>query len=362
MSSDDLYAECCRLTADEKKPLAAAQSERTLFDDGEALATEAPVAAKKTRRRAAKPAFSWDEMRRQAEKDARLMEMRGIGYVSVAENGYPALLQEIYDPPPVLFYRGSLACVGGFAAAADVSAPANASGVCACANSKGTRSACAPAAPGLPRKPEAQMRSICAIVGTRKAAPAALRLCYEIARQLGEAGVSVISGLALGIDAMAHRGNLDGGAATAAVFGCSLDYVYPPSNRNLARRLLERGGVLLSEYPPETPPAQWTFPARNRIIAGLCRFTLVVEAGKKSGALITADFALEQGRELGVAADENGAAFGEGCEKLTFDGAKKIHSALDIMRELGLQEPPEKSDGEKEELTLAGSLARELGL
>jgi DNA processing protein len=245
--------------------------------------------------------WSMEGVMEQAEKDAALMERCGIKWVSVAEDSYPPLLREIYDPPAVLFYRGALP------------------------------------------PPE---RLAIAVVGTRKPRPAAVRWTYDTARDLALAGVTVVSGLALGIDAMAHRGCVDaaGGeydglddkkaAPTVAVLGSSVDEVYPATNRSLARRIVAEGGALLSEYPPGTRPAKWNFPARNRIISGLCGCTVVVEAGKKSGALITASFALEQGRDLYVA--QGGTdVFGEGCGKLNTEGAARVRGAEDILAELG---------------------------
>jgi DNA processing protein len=249
-------------------------------------------------------AWSMSAIVSRAEKDAAFMEKRGIRWVSAAESGYPPLLREIYDPPAVLFYRGAL--------------------------------------------PPAETPSA-AIVGTRKPCAAAARWAYETARDLSAAGVTVISGLAFGIDAMAHRGCVEaassaGAAPAAAVFGSSVDEVYPASNRSLARRIVAEGGVLLSEYPVGTRPAKWTFPARNRIISGLCRCTVIVEAGEKSGALITADFALDQGRDLYVACGGESApalekpedmtarnVFGLGCRRLAEDGARIVRNADDIL-------------------------------
>jgi DNA processing protein len=259
------------------------------------------------------PLWNIDEVRRQAERDRQLMEARNIQIVSISEEQYPPLLREIYDPPAVLFYRGDF--TGAFCA-----------------------------------------KKMLAVVGTRKPSSEALELCYCITLELGQAGISVVSGMALGIDAMAHRGNCDGGGATIAVLGSAADMIYPSANRQLAQRILERGGVLLSEYPPGTPPQRWHFPERNRIISGLCSATLVVEAPRKSGALITADFALEHDRDLWVAAGVEGP-LGDGCLALADDGAKIVHSAEDVLLEWGI--PPRKSTAQ---LSLAANLARELEL
>ena len=238
---------------------------------------------------------SWtmEAIRIQAEKDQAAARQRGIKTVSLADSDYPPLIREISDPPALLFYRGVLP---------------------------------------NPEKP------LVGIVGTRRPTSAAAAFSYELGRDLGRQGVPVVSGLALGIDAMAHRGNVDAGAPAIAVLGSGLDQVYPASNRPLARRILESGGVLISEYPPGEEPRKWHFPARNRIISALARGTVVVEAPEKSGALITADFALQQDRDLWVTAVGVKSLQGKGTAKLSQDGARVIHSARDILYEWGLSE------------------------
>lgn len=234
------------------------------------------------------PLWNMEGVQAQAERDAALARMRGIGYVSYTSPLYPPLLREILDPPALLFFRGVL--------------------------------------------PDPE-RPLAAVVGTRKPSGAAMAQAYDIARDLGRGGLAVVSGLALGIDALAHRGNLDGGAPTAAVLGSGLDKIYPASNRMLARRILEEGGVLFSEYPPGTGPMKWHFPARNRIISGLARWTIVVEAPARSGALITGHFALEQGRDLWVASSGIGSQRGAGTRKFAEDGAGILTGASEILEE-----------------------------
>jgi DNA processing protein len=168
-----------------------------------------------------------------------------------------------------------------------------------------------------------------------------LSQAYDIAKDLAQEGIPVISGLARGIDAMAHRGNSDGGAPTVAVIASGLDEIFPALNRSLARRIIEQGGVLLSEYPPGTRPMKWHFPARNRIISALARGTLVMEAPATSGALITSRFALEQGRDVWVASvgvEENKiyASKREGTKKLAEEGAPVISSFKEILNEWGI--------------------------
>jgi DNA processing protein len=166
--------------------------------------------------------------------------------------GYPPLLAELHDPPEQLFVRGDLAALGG---------------------------------PGV------------AVVGARSCSAYGAQVARSLGRDLAASGVTVVSGLARGIDGEAHRGALEAGGLTVAVLGCGIDRDYPRSHSDLARRIVAAGAVV-AEYPPGVEPAPWRFPARNRIIAGLSLATVVVEARERSGALITADFALELGRDV----------------------------------------------------------------
>jgi len=282
-------------------------------------------------------AWNVDSSRRTAERVAEKARIRGINIVSWQSPLYPPLLREIYDPPVLLFFRGKLPD------------------------------------PGKP---------LVAIVGTRKPSPASSAQAFDIARGLGRGGISVVSGLAIGIDSFAHRGNMEGGAPTVAVLGSGVDEVYPSSNRVLALRVLETGGALLSEYPPGTGPRKWNFPARNRIISGLSRGVLIAEAPQKSGALITARFALEQNRDLWVASagveqtpspPAQGKRFGpfdkRGTSKLADDGAVIIKTASDILEAWNIRIPEqgpaseqahghERSGGH----AIAASLAESLGV
>jgi DNA processing protein len=255
-----------------------------------------------------------------AEGDFKIAVQRGIHWTSWTDGDYPPLLREIFDPPQLLYYRGKLPD---------------------------------------PEKP------LMAMVGTRHPSAGAQAQAFEIARELGRAGVAVVSGLALGIDAASHRGNLEGLSPTVAVLGCGADMVYPSGNRPLARRILEGGGALISEYPPGTEPFKWNFPARNRIISALARGVLVVEAPEHSGALITAGFALDQGRDLwaasaGIASGPSGA----GTRKLAEEGARVVHNAAEILSEWKI----EKAGGRGEEVmlppgqALARSLAKQLNI
>jgi len=272
------------------------------------------------------PFWTVEEFRPQAEKDLMLARKLGIKMVYLKEDAYPPLLREIPDPPLVLYYRGSL--------------------------------------------PDPE-KALVAVVGTRKPSSQARVRAFEIGRDLGKAGFPVVSGLALGIDAMAHRGNIEAGAPTVAVLGSSPDMVYPPSNRDLARRILEIGGLILSEYPPETGPLKWNFPARNRIISGLSRGTVVVEAPERSGALITANFALDQNRDLWMDAVGRNSKRGGGMAKFVDEGAMTLSSVHDILVEWNAETPgisgdavngESCDDAQDDGANLAASFAKEFDI
>jgi DNA processing protein len=174
-----------------------------------------------------------------------------------------------------------------------------------------------------------------AIVGSRNATPQGLDNAEAFAAALSAAGVTVISGLAVGIDAAAHRGGLTGVGSSLAVVGTGLDRVYPAANRDLAHRLAETGG-LISEFALGTAPLPANFPRRNRLISGLARGVLVVEAALRSGSLITARLAADQGRDVFAIPGSIHATLSKGCHKLIKDGAKLVETAQDVLEELGL--------------------------
>ena len=219
------------------------------------------------------------------------MKILGIYRVEKDSRCYPPLLREIYDPPICLYCRGRL--------------------------------------------PDPEKGAV-AIVGTRRPSAAASRQALALGREFARLGITVISGLALGIDALAHRGALEGGGCTVAVLGSSVDEVYPASNRDLARRILKAGGSLLSEYELGTLPRKHYYPQRNRIISGLARATVIVEAPASSGALYTAGFAMEQGRDLFVASAGVDSPVGQGTKALAREGCPVIKSAKDVLIEWGI--------------------------
>lgn len=211
---------------------------------------------------------------------------------------FPSLLAAIHDPPPVLFLRGS-------ADAALLERPA------------------------------------IALVGARACSSYGRAVTRSLARDLAAAGLVVVSGMARGIDGEAHRGALDAGGVTVAVLGCGVDRDYPAAHSELARRICE-AGLVVSEYEPGVEPAPWRFPARNRIIAGLCRATVVIEARERSGALITADFALEEGREVLAVPGEITSALSAGTNALLRLGATPVTCAADVLEVFGIEptKPP----------------------
>jgi DNA processing protein len=182
-----------------------------------------------------------------------------------------------------------------------------------------------------------------AIVGSRNPTPQGEANARQFAQALGQAGICVVSGLALGVDGAAHDGALLGGAPTVAVVGTGLDRVYPKRHLDLAHRIAEQGAIV-SEYPLGTPPLPENFPQRNRIIAGLSQGTLVVEAAVKSGSLITARLAAEQGREVFAIPGSIHAPQSRGCHALIRQGAKLVESAQDILEDLHYTTPTVNAD------------------
>jgi DNA processing protein len=183
---------------------------------------------------------------------------------------------------------------------------------------------------GEPCRPEHKMIGI---VGTRHASEAGRRFTHKIAADLAQAGITVVSGMAEGIDSAAHLGALEGRGLTLAVWGTPLDQVYPPTNRELSQRIMNQGAIY-SEYWPGTPANASNFPERNRIISGMSEGLIVVEAGFKSGALITAQFALDQGRELFAVPGHPGSERSAGTNNLIKQGARLLTSAQDVFDEI----------------------------
>ena len=233
---------------------------------------------------------AWDAV----QADMEWLEQPGNEAITLHDPAYPALLREISDPPPVLFIRGNKEILGN---------------------------------PQI------------AMVGSRNPTAGGRQNARQFARELAAAGWTITSGLALGIDAESHRGALEAGGITIAVAGTGLDRVYPASHKELAHQIA-RQGALVSEFPPGTGPKPEHFPRRNRIISGLSLGTLVVEAALRSGSLITARHAAEQGREVFVLPGSIHNPLSRGCHALIRQGAKLIENIPDILEEFGPLLPP----------------------
>lgn len=224
----------------------------------------------------------------EAQKAAENCANRGWSILTFGDEEYPESLREIYAPPCVMYICGDWQSVRG--------------------------------------------TPMVAMVGTRRITPYGMEAATKLAIGLASHGATIVSGLALGVDGAAHKGALKGGGRTVAVIGCGPDIDYPAANREL-RRLIELHGAVVSEYPPGVRPSQYTFPVRNRIIAGLSLGTLVVEAGARSGSLITANLAAEMGRDVFAVPGSIFSPMSEGTNRLLRDGAKPVACAADVLDE-----------------------------
>ena len=249
----------------------------------------------------------------EAEEILHLCEKKRIKILLFHDSNYPNTLKNIADPPVVLYYQGRL--------------------------------------------PDFNQEPMIGVVGTRKASAYGLKAARQLGKELSAHGATVVSGMAEGIDAMATWGALEAGSSPVGVLGCGVDRVYPRCNRELFRKV-EQCGCLISEYPPETPPNRWQFPRRNRIISGLSCGVLVVEAPEKSGALITARQALEQGRDVFVVPGNIGVSTCLGSNALLRDGAGVAMSGWDVVGEYAYRYPDkirkeiEKQEGKTEKIAV----------
>lgn len=279
MSGDVLHARLCLLRA-----CPGARQYRELLEaaGGDPLLAVARLLPSRL------PRAQVEEARREADLDRQWLDHSGARLLALGEDAYPGLLGRIASPPPVLFVRGDADLLW---------------------------------APQL------------AIVGSRQATAGGLATAADFAGALAERGFVITSGLALGIDAAAHAGALEGGGRTIAVLGTGLDRIYPARNAALARRI-EAAGTLVSEFPPRSEPRREHFPRRNRIIAGLSLGTLVVEAGLASGSLSTARLAAEMGREVYAIPGSIHNPVARGCHQLIREGAKLVETAQEVVDEL----------------------------
>ncbi|TCO79959.1 DNA-processing protein DprA [Marinisporobacter balticus] len=219
------------------------------------------------------------------------IKKQNIDILEREDEEYPENLKNIYDPPFILYKKGCIV-------SKDVEAVA--------------------------------------IVGARKASTYGKYVAYQLGKDLAKAGITVISGMAYGVDTMAHKGALENGGRTIAILGCGLDTCYPKSNYDLMLQI-EKNGAILSEYNIGTKPLAGNFPARNRIISGMAKGVIVVEASIKSGSLITAEFALEQGREVFAIPGNINSPLSSGTNKLIKDGAKLVTDIEDVLEELHIE-------------------------
>lgn len=234
------------------------------------------------------------------EQDLRWLEKENHQLLLLDEPQYPRWLQHTEGKPSLLFVKGNVSCLS-----------------------------------------EPQL----AIVGSRQPSHSGVEIAFKMARHICDAGLLITSGLALGVDAAAHKGALAAQKPTIAVLGCGLDQIYPKRHEVLAEQIVTAGGALVSEYPIGVPPLAEHFPRRNRIISGLSLGTLVVEAALKSGSLITANYALQQGREV-FAIPGNILSLGsEGCHYLIQQGAKLVTKGQDILEELSWEDQPVDQGG-----------------
>ena len=235
----------------------------------------------------ARAAAALQATRERIDLDAELQRAAraGVTLLTIESQAYPRHLREIPGAPPLIYVRGSLLAADDWAVA---------------------------------------------VVGTRAPSPYGREATYRLAGDLARAGATIVSGLALGIDSIAHKAALEAGGRTLAVLGSGVDKPYPLQNRKLAERIVEQG-ALLSDYPIGTMPLPTNFPPRNRLISGLSRGTLVVEAGERSGALITVEFALEQGREVLAVPGSIFARQSAGVHRLLRDGAALVTCAEDVL-------------------------------
>ncbi|MFH1452374.1 MAG: DNA-processing protein DprA [Armatimonadota bacterium] len=226
-----------------------------------------------------------------AKKELEFCTKLGIKITTPGEKDYPLHLNNIYDPPLCLYYKGKM-----------------------------------PADDDI----------LISVVGSRAATPPGRINAENMGFKLASYGITVVSGMARGIDTCAHTGALKAGGKTLAVLGCGLNIVYPPENKKLMKQISETGAVI-SEFPPEAPPNAWNFPIRNRIISGISMATIVVEASQKSGSLITAGCALEQGKEVFAMPGNALSQVAKGVNRLIKDGARLIENAEDILLELNIK-------------------------
>lgn len=239
-----------------------------------------------TNRRITSPWWNPQLARQEAYREGELLKRQGYFVLSIFDKAYPNQLAQIFDPPFLLYCKGEVSALASL---------------------------------------------LIGVVGTRHPTSVGAKKAWEISYQLGELEARVVSGLALGIDSYAHAGNHKAKMGSVAILGCGIDTIYPAANKDLARELLKNGGVIISEYGLGVTPAPYRFPKRNRIVSGLTPLLIVVQAPKKSGALITADFSLQEGRDVMVVEGTMEGSEGFGSKELANSGAFVIQNKQQLV-------------------------------
>lgn len=235
-----------------------------------------------------------DLLREQAAPEAMhrmmvIMQQKQMGIMGMDDDRYPEAFRQMNDPPALLFYQGD---------------------------------------------PDCLMGKCISIIGTRNASPNSVEATRKIARELSNSGVTIISGLAVGIDTAAHMGCLEGTSPTAGLMACGLDVDYPVESSQLKERIIKQGGVLLSEYPPGCPAMSWHFQFRNRLIAALAKAVVMMEGRIRSGSMLTVQHALDQGKDVYAYPGNIGSEWAEGAHQLLREGALYFTSAQDILEDM----------------------------
>lgn len=251
----------------------------------------------------------------QVDRELDLINQHNCKLITIDDENYPASLKAIYDPPPILYVKGNLL-------------PADSHAI--------------------------------SVVGTRNATTYGIKVAEQLSSQLASRGITIVSGMAHGIDTFAHNGALNAKGRTIAVMGCGLDIIYPAENSSLFEKIVSSGAVI-SELPMGTKPHRGMFPRRNRIISGMSLGTLVVEASKQSGAIITVDCALEQGREVFAVPGQIFSDTSKGTNELIKQGAKLVDSVEDILNELPSYnfQPSENESLKNEDALIESQLSQE---
>ncbi len=264
----------------------------------------------KRRKKTARNILNFD-VSASVQQEIEAIQKHDVQLITYTDLCYPEHLKTIYDPPPILYVKGRLL---------------------------------------------QQHEIIVAVVGSRKASTYGRTVAKNLCQEFALKGVTVVSGMARGIDSAAHRGALSGGGRTIAVLGCGVNVIYPPENRQLYHEIIGNGAII-SEFPMNAKPDRQNFPARNRVISGMSLGTVVVEAGKRSGALITADSALEQGRDVFAVPGNISSASSKGTNRLIKQGASLIEHADDVLNALPLEISREIGKIQQAELPLSAPQA-----